>query len=576
MKNIKRIKIKKINIVKNEDVYDLTVTDNHNFFANNILVHNCAEIPLSGQDSCRLGSINLSSFVKNPYTEFAEFDWEHLNKVSRISQRMMDDIIDLEEEKIYTIISKINEDKEDPEIKRTELLLWKEILTVLKNGRRTGIGFLGFADTLAALNIKYGTNTATEIGEKINKIIAINCYAESVNLAKERGCFPIWSSVKEAVSPFIIRIFNSFKESEQDDYLKYGRRNIANLACAPTGSLSILCQVSSGIEPVFKIFYRRRRKINPGEENVNITFVDQSGDSWEEYNVLHYPFINWYISQVNTNLSFAQAKIYLQEQSEETLNNLISISPWAEAESHFIDYKEKIYMQGKIQKWIDHSISVTHNLPEKVTLEEVNDIYFLGWESGCKGLTIYREGSRTGVLLTKKDEKITEFTEHDAPKRPKTLQADYYIAKADGKEFAVIIGKWLYTEKPYEIFAFENPPASKNTKGVITKIKKGQYKFINGEFEIDNIELAAERIEERTLTLTASMLLRHGAPVRHVIEVIKKIDDNVTSFSSVVRRYLSRYIPTTEINGESCPVCSDKLIMADGCVKCLNCGYSKC
>jgi ribonucleoside-diphosphate reductase alpha chain len=343
-------------------------------------------------------------------------------------------------------------------------------------------------------------------------------------------------------------------------------------------SLAILAQTTSGIEPVFKIYYRRRRKVNPGEEGVIVSYVDDNGDSWEEYNVIHYPFIHWYCQKFNDDLNedFKVCHEKLKNMSEEDLDSLVDQSPWAGSESHAIDYLEKVRMQGAIQKWVDHSISVTHNLPEKITIPEVNKIYLEGWKSGCKGLTIYREGSRSGVLISKKKEN-SEFKETNAPKRPKELEADYYVAKAQGREFAVIIGLWPGTKKPYEVFAFENPPSSKNTKGRIIKVRKGHYKFVNGEFEISELQLAAERVEQKTLCLTASMLLRHGAAVKHVNNVIKKIDENITSFSSVVRRYLSRYIPD-EIDGEACPICGDKLIMQDGCVKCVNpeCGYSRC
>jgi ribonucleoside-diphosphate reductase alpha chain len=544
----------------------------------------CGEVPLSPFDSCRLGSINIFPLIDDPFTPEAQLNWTKLAKHARLAQRFMDDIVELEEEKILKIISKIENDPEDPDIKRTELNTWKRVLEVLKNGRRTGVGMLGIGDALAALNIRFGTPEATKIVEDIQKCIAINSYRETVNLAKERGKFPIWDADKEAPNPFIRRVISeNFDNKEYKEYLDNGRRNIATLSIAPTGSLAILAQTTSGIEPVFKIYYRRRRKVNPGEENIKIAYVDESGDSWEEYNVIHYPFIRWYCSQVNGDLyrDFKSCHEKLKEMSEEALDTLVSKSPWAGSESHSIDYMEKVRMQGAIQKWVDHSISVTHNLPEKISVNEVNSIYFEGWKAGCKGLTIYREGSRSGVLLSGK-EKSSEFKENHAPKRPKELPADYYVAKAQGREFAVIIG--LMEGKPYEVFAFENPPMSKNTQGRTIKIKKGQYKFINGEFEIDNIQLAAERVEERTLTLTASMLLRHGAPVEHVIHVIKKIDENISSFSSVVRRYLSRYIKE-EIDGETCQnvlangkICGDKLIMQDGCVKCVNpeCGYSRC
>lgn len=538
----------------------------------------CGEVPLSPFDSCRLGSINIFPLVDDPFTKDAQLNWQKLAQKARLAQRLMDDIVDLEEEKVQKIIDKIEADPEPDEIKRTELDTWKKVLEVLKKGRRTGVGILGLGDAMAALGIKFGTPEATKFAEDIQKYVAINSYRETVNLAKERGFFPIWDADKEAANPFIRRIISdNFDNKEYKDYLNYGRRNIATISIAPTGSLAILAQTTSGIEPVFKIYYRRRRKVNPGEEGVKIDYVDENGDSWEEYNVIHFPFIRWYCSQVNGDLDgdFKACHERLKQMSEGDLDSLVSQSPWAGSESHDIDYLEKVRMQGAIQKWVDHSISVTHNLPEKITIPEVNDIYFEGWKAGCKGLTIYREGSRSGVLLSKKNKENPEFKETNSPKRPKELEADYYVSKAAGREFAVIIGK--YDKKPYEVFAFENPPSKKNTAGKVIKVKKGHYKFVNGEFEIEELQLAADRVEQKTLCLTASMLLRHGAPVKHVINVIKKIDENITSFSSVVRRYLSRYIPE-EINAESCPVCGDKLIMQDGCVKCVNpeCGYSRC
>jgi ribonucleoside-diphosphate reductase alpha chain len=339
-------------------------------------------------------------------------------------------------------------------------------------------------------------------------------------------------------------------------------------------SLAIESKTTSGIEPVFKAYYRRRKKVNPGETGVNVTFVDQNGDSWEEYNVFHDPLIRWYTEKYK--ISYEEAKDYLTNLEEEKIDVIIKDSPWGGSESHDIDYLEKVRMQGVIQKWIDHSISVTHNLPEDITKEEVKKIYFEAWKVGCKGCTIYREGSRSGVIITKKEEKEDEFRETNAPKRPKVLEADYYAAKAAGRDFAVIIGLWPNTNRPYEIFAFENPPSFKNTHGKIIKVKKGYYKFVNGEFEIPELQLATERVEQKTLTLTASMLLRHGAPIKHVNNVIRKIDENVTSFSTVVRRYLSRYVEE-EQTGEKCPECGgDNLVIEEGCKHCLDCGFSAC
>ena len=533
----------------------------------------CGEVPLSPSDSCRLGSINLSTLSLNPFTPNAKIDWSELAKRARFAQRVMDDIVSLEEEKVLAILAKIDNDPEPESIKRTEKETWLKVLEVLRNGRRTGVGVLGLGDLLASIGVRFGTTEASEIADDIHRVIAINSYKESVTLAKERGPFPIWEGNLEASNPFIRRVITeNFSRGEYEEYAKYGRRNIANLSIAPTGSLAILGGTTSGIEPAFKIYYRRRRKINPNEEGVKIHFVDDLGDSWEEYNVLHSGFIRWY--SIVEGIPYEEAKIKLESLSEADLDLLVEKSPWNGSESHNIDYVEKVRMQGRIQKWIDHSISVTHNLPEKISIQEVNDIYFQGWHAGCKGVTIYREGSRSGVLLTSKEN--TDFKETSAPKRPKELEADYYFASAKGLKFAVIVG--LLQGKPYEIFAFENPPMSKNTKGKVIKIKKGQYKFVNGDFEIPDIQLAASRVEERTLTLTASMLLRHGAPITHVIKVIRKIDENVTSFSSVVRRYLSRYVEGGEIiNGETCPTCvGNNIAIEEGCKHCLDCGWSAC
>jgi ribonucleoside-diphosphate reductase alpha chain len=543
-------------------------------------VNPCAELPLSAHDSCRLGSINLNNMVIKPYTESAKIDYTLLAEVSRLSQRLMDDIVSLEEEKVKAIISKIKSDPEDPELKKTELNLWKKILEILLKGRRTGIGVLGFADMLAKIGIRYGTKEATKIADKIFKIIAVNSYRESVQLAKERGCFPVWNSDKEAQNPYIIRVIsNNFDNEEYADYMKYGRRNIANLAIAPNGSLGILARTTSGIEPVFKIYYKRRRKINPNESGVKVDYKDDNGDCWQEYNVFHPEFINW-VKNTNVHLfenfqnkSLDEIIKMLESLPDETITKLVAESPWAGSESYNIDYLEKITMQGVIQKWIDNSISITHNLPANISLEEVNKIYFHAWKSGCKGCTIYREGSRQGVLITRKED--DEFTEINAPKRAKELKADYYVATANGVKYAVIVGLWKNTNKPYEIFAFENPPMDKNTHGAIIKVKKGHYKFVNGEFEIDNIQLAADKIEQKAHTIFLSMLLRHRAPIVHICNVAKKVDENITSFSSACRRVLSRYIETETLN-EKCPTCNSSLVREEGCVHCSQCEYSKC
>lgn len=530
----------------------------------------CGEVPLSSHDSCRLGSINVFGFIEKPFTDKARVNWTELTKMARKAQRFMDDIITLEEDKIAGILKKINEDPEAKDIKRPEIELWKKVRTVLRNGRRTGLGILGLGDALAALGITYGTKEATKMAEKIMKTIAIGSYRESVNMAKERGAFGVWNADVEAGNPFLMRVISkNFTHEEYEDYLKYGRRNIANLSIAPTGSLAIMTRTTSSMEPVFKCYFYRVRKVNANEEGVKVDFVDQSGDAWEEYYVMHPPFEKWCNDQ----------GIDPHDLPQEELDALVEKSPWAGSEAHTIDYVEKVNMQGAIQKWVDHSISVTHNLPEDISVEAVNDIYFQAWKAGCKGCTIYREGSRTGVLSTTKKSEDSEddFAESMAPKRPKVLPADYYSATAKGNKFAVVIG--LYKDKPYEVFAFENPPRDKSTKGKIIKVKKGHYKFVNGEFEIDNLELAAERVEERSLTLTCSALLRHGVNIEFVNKTIRKVDENISSFSSVIRRYLSRYAENNgEANGEACPHCQEDLITESGCIRCVNpeCGYEKC
>jgi len=537
----------------------------------------CGEVPLSPYDSCRLGSMNLNNMVKDPYTDKAKIDYHLLTEVIRFTQRIMDDLVSLEEEKIKDIIKKIKGDPEDPELKRTELSVWTKVLGVLIKGRRTGIGVLGLGDMLAKLGVRYGTQEATKIINKLFETIAVNSYRESVQLAKERGCFPIWNADKESQNPFIIRVIsNHFTSQEYSDYLQYGRRNIATLSIAPTGSLAILARTTSGIEPVFKCYYKRRRKINPSEAGVKVDYKDDNGDCWQEYNVFHPEFEKWckhlYPMGTVEGLDIKEIK-GLDSLPDKDVEELVAKSPWAGSESHAIDYMEKVNMQGVIQKWIDHSISVTHNLPQNISIEEVNKIYFQAWKSGCKGCTIYREGSRQGVLITNK--KDDEFKENNSPKRPKELKADYYITSANGIKYAVIVGLWKDTNRPYEIFAFENPPMDKNTKGRTVKIKKGHYKFINGEFEIDDLQLASDKIEQKAHTIFLSMLLRHGAPIEHICNVAKKVDDNITSFSSACRRVLSRYVAPEELN-EKCPECGGKMIREEGCVHCDSCSYSKC
>jgi ribonucleotide reductase alpha subunit len=395
-------KVSSISFHGYDDVYNITVDDNHNYHIINsfeddkfikssgVCIKNCGEVPLSPFDSCRLGSVNLAVHVLNAYKKNSKMDWQKLEKTARFAQRVMDDIVSLEEEKVKAIIKKIKSDPEPKHLKRVELETWEKVLDVLLKGRRTGIGALGLGDMLAKLGIQYGSAKATKLIDKIFETIAISCYKETVQLAKERGAFPIWDLDKEANNPFLTRVIaNNFSNEEYKEYTIFGRRNIALLSIAPTGSLAIEARTSSGIEPVFKVRSLRRKKINPNEPDVRVDFVDDNGDSWQEYNVFHHEFIVWF-RQSKLYIKLSDANTYLNDLSETDLDAIIEQSPWAGSESHDIDYLEKVRMQGVIQKWIDHSISVTHNLPEHITKEEVNKIYFKAWKHGCKGCTIYR------------------------------------------------------------------------------------------------------------------------------------------------------------------------------------------
>jgi len=567
-----------------ETVYNGTVDKWHNFFVgefeeltkNNkkklVYINNlqCGEITLSAYDSCRLTSMNLYSYVENPFTDKAKFNFDLFKEHVIIAQRLMDDLIDLEIEKIDTIIQKIKKDPEEDRIKRPEIEVWEKIKENTLKGRRTGLGITALGDALAALGLIYGTDEANKQAEKIQKTLAVAAYKSSCLLAKERGAFPVYNYEKEIDNPFIKRLKGV--DEELDSLLKkYGRRNIACLTIAPTGTVSLMTQTTSGIECAFLISYKRRRKVNPNDKDVKVTFTDEVGDSWEEYNVFHHKFLDWL--EVN-GYNIEDVK----KLEDEELQKIIKKSPYYKATSADVDWVQKVKMQGMLQKYVDHSISVTVNVPEDTTIETVSKIYEEAWRNGCKGITIYRDGSRSGVLISnnkKEEEKEDDFKQNNSPKRPKELEADYYVANAKGKKFAVIVG--LYKGKPYEIFAFENPPLNDFCKGKIVKVKRGHYDFLyNGEKRIENIQLATELVEERAHTIFISMLLRHGAPIKHILNVAKKVDDNITSFSSVVRRILSKYIED-EVLEEKCPECGGTLTRQEGCVKCLNgCGYSKC
>ena len=408
----------------------------------------CGEIPLCPYDSCRLLAINLYSYVDHPFTPAAEFNFEEFKTHVQMAQRMMDDIIDLEIEKVEQIIEKIKLDPEVDTIKNTELTLWHKILKTCVEGRRTGVGITGEGDMLAALGLQYGSDEAIAFSVKVHQTLALSAYRQSVTLAQERGAFPIYNTQRESNNPFINRI----KEADPglyEDMAKYGRRNIALLTIAPTGTTSLMTQTSSGIEPVFMVSYKRRRKVNPNDQEVNATFIDEVGDHWEEYNVLHPQFYKWL--EVNGYDVESVATMPTDE-----LNELIQKSPYHKSTANDIDWVQKVKMQGAIQKWVDHSISVTVNVPNETTVEMVNEIYRTAWEVGCKGCTIYRDGSRSGVLVSNEESKeVSEdrpvtLGESTAPVRPEKLEAELIRIKNNDENWLAVVG--LLQGRPYEIF----------------------------------------------------------------------------------------------------------------------------
>lgn len=544
----------------------------------------CGEIPLCPYDSCRLIAINLYSYVENPFSNHASINSELLTKHIGYAQRIMDDIIDLELEKIDKILAKIEADPEDYELKRTEIRLWENIKEKCIQGRRTGIGITAEGDMLAALGCRYGTNKATEFSVEIHKLVAIEAYRASVNLAKEREPFPIYDPLREKDNPFILRLKEA-DSSLYEEMAKYGRRNIALLTIAPTGSVSLMTQTTSGIEPVFQISYKRRRKVNPGDKNARIDFTDEQGDTWEEYYVFHNKFLKWL--KVN---GYDVDKVKMMKDAE--LNAIIAKSPYHKATANDVDWVAKVKMQGAVQKWVDHSISVTVNIPADVKEELVADIYRTAWESGCKGVTVYREGSRTGVLLSeKKKDDANEFKENNAPPRPKRLDAEIVRFQNDYDKWIAVVG--LLNGRPYEIFTGKAEdlylPPSVN-KGWIIKNKdemgNSRYDF---QFEdkqgfkvtIEGLSRMFDK-EYWNYAKLISGILRHGMPLQFVVELISNLNldsDSINTWTVGVERALKKFIPDgTKAADKRCENCgdSDGLIYQEGCLKCKSCGYARC
>ncbi len=549
----------------------------------------CGEIPLCAYDSCRLLAINLFSYVENPFTKEASFNFELFKKHVAIAQRMMDDIIDLELEKIDTIIQKIDEDPEEVEVKRIERNLWIEIRKKADEGRRTGVGITAEGDMLAALNIRYGSEEGNKFSENIHKTLALAAYRSSVEMAKERGAFAIYDAKRELNNPFALRI----KEADPElynDMQEYGRRNIALLTIAPTGSTSILSQTTSGIEPVFMPVYKRRRKVNPNDKDVRIDFIDEVGDSWEEYVVFHHKFKMW--MEVN---GMDSSKNYSQEE----INVLIEKSPYYKATSNDVDYLSKVEMQGAIQKWVDHSISVTINVPNDVTEELVGQLYMKAWEVGCKGVTVYRDGSRSGVLISndKKEEKKTETeaeTEVSFPtKRPQILEADVVRFQNNKEKWIAFIGK--IDNHPYEIFtglADDEDgiliPRWVN-EGFIIKNKEDNgntrydFQYVNQRGYKTTIEGLSYRFDPEfwNYAKLISGTLRHGMKIENVVDLINSLqldNESINTWKNGVARALKRFVPDgTEATGQKCSNCnSTNLMYQEGCLTCKDCGSSKC
>jgi len=546
----------------------------------------CGEIPLCPYDSCRLLAINLFSYVENPFTPQATFNFDLFRIHAAKALRIMDDIIDLETEKIDAIIGKVNADPEDDEVKRIERRMWENIKEKTLLGRRTGIGITAEGDMLAALGLRYGSDEATNFSVEVHKILATEVYNSSADLAGERGPFPIYDFEREKNNPFIQRI----RESSPEVYEKMavqGRRNIAMLTIAPTGSVSICTQTTSGIEPVFMVSYKRRRKVNPNDKNANITFVDEMGDSWEEYNVFHPKFVDWL--KIN---GYDPEKVKLFD--EKRLNTLIEKSPYYKATSNDIDWVKKVKMQGQIQKWVDHSISVTVNLPKEATEELVSKVYQTAWESGCKGMTIYRDGSRSGVLVSnEKKEENTKFRETKAPVRPQKIEADVVRFQNDYEKWIAVIG--LLDGKPYEVFTgkadgFYLPPWVQ--KGWVIRNKKEDDERARYDFQFLDKEGYKVTIEGLSRSFNKefwnyakliSGILRHGMPLPFLVNLIENLNfdnDSITTWKNGVIRSLKRYIPdgTTANTKQECPQCKEKdgLIYKEGCLTCKHCGYSKC
>lgn len=544
----------------------------------------CGEIPLCPYDSCRLIALNLYSYVKNPFTEDATFDMPLFKQHVQYAQRLMDDIIDLEIEKIEQIINKVHSDPETEDVKRVEIDLWNKIKKQTLKGRRTGLGITAEGDMLAALNIRYGSDHGNAFSAEVHKQLALAAYRSSVTLAKERGAFPVYSCTKEAHNPFILRL----KEADEklfDDMVRFGRRNIALLTIAPTGSVSICTQTTSGIEPAFNVVYKRRRKVNPNDLNNRKATRDINGDYFEEYHVFHPKFLVWAETQ-------GISKTEMAEMDDNQIQTLVEKSPYYKSTSADTDYIKKVELQGLVQKWVDHSISVTINLPENTTEEIVGAVYIKAWESGCKGMTVYREGSRDGIFVS--TTATTPKKPEDAKnlKRPQELEANIVRFKNNNEDWVAFIG--TRENRPYEIFTGKTeedrfPIPQWLEKGIIIKNKdiKGNKQYDFKYYDKDGYEVIMRGLsrcfnpEFWNYAKMISALLRHEIPIESVVNIIDGLnfrEETINSWRSGVVRALKSFVEDgTKHKGKKCPKCDQETIFfQEGCLTCSNCGYSKC
>ena len=550
----------------------------------------CGEIPLCPYDSCRLLAINLYSYVENPFTDRARFNFDLFKTHIAAAQRIMDDIIDLEMEKIDRIIEKIKIDPETDEVKHTELNLWNKIKAKTAKGRRTGVGTTAEGDMLAALGLRYGTEKATEMSESVHKALALAAYRSSIVMAKERGAFAVYDYKREENNPFINRIYEA--DTELRDMAKqYGRRNIACLTIAPTGTTSLMTQTTSGIEPVFLPVYKRRRKVNPNDADVHVDYVDETGDAFEEYIVYHQKFVTW--MKVN-------GKDVDKKYTQEEIDALVKESPYYKATSNDVDWVQKVRMQGRVQKWVDHSISVTINLPNDVSESLVNELYVEAWRNGCKGCTVYRDGSRSGVLIsTKKEDKQKKSEPHYMAeeerflKRPIELDADVVRFQNNKEKWIAFIG--LINGRPYEIFTGladdeEGIFCPKSVvKGKIIKAidengnKRYDFQFINKRGYKTTIEGLSDKFNPEfwNYAKLISGVLRYGMPIDQVLKLVSTLEldsQSINTWKMGVERALKKYLPNgTKASGQKCPNCgAETLIYQEGCLICTTCGTSKC